>query len=1253
MAWKKTARSRTVQNTICAVLSVAIGLRVCLPVLQRQTAEPENPILQAQVQDITVLQAGEAETSYAGMLGTGTKSGEGSENGESTGESGEISLENSDPQQDISQEQQEENTESEAEPNGERTETDTSAAPSDTPSETQNDAPTENGTTVDTPDGEGTGSNGETGWQEDTTGDEGGEAQPLDIGLLMTWLKYGTEEKTVICRSGETVKKKILTAQLRNDQLRYTFGLIGDDADGAVITSVTCAEGNGVPDEVGESGRFTVSAPADPGYRNYTFFVTAERETVNSEGERILQELEFTVVIRCESGRDLELELAWQKQDGRSGGLICAADGSAAVEIRGAELDRGVFSYTASLRGQLAPGSRLVSAEYRTASGEHGSLTPSGGTLEMKTPANSDKETYYLTFTAVMVQEAEDESVEETVTYTVTIVYQNTADLHLVFTWFEKGITRRELTCDLNGSAADRVKTNQLSAGALLYEMALTGNDAKNARIKAISLQNGITSAAVSESGSVPMSVPSGEASATYVFIVTVEVNQKTAAFTVSLRLSGDLSLQMAYTITEEGRSIPQQILCENNRTVTADTVYDDQLTDGVLSYTFTILGEDTGGVEITDVKCYQSGSMRAERLSSFGTVKLLLDGKTTGENSFTVTAADAEGQTYTFRINVPYKHRGENLVKIAINLTDGMEVTNGESVNLTVRAWTEDETGKKISTIRATGSDTILTVTLDGEEIHYISSSGASQEYTLEPENPEVGDRNEHTLHIYAQDEFGNYGELEITLIGCRSQEGQVIGTAKVYVDLTVLGLGVYGPVKYTVLFGESVAYTAAKVLWGEDFGDPFGAADDTFRYAGGRIGSGTYDDSFYLASIYTGGSTGAEALSGRSWKEFGSTEEEILAYIDDYFGEGDPLAILWRCIYRNGLNLSSQTRGEIGEFDFTSGSGWMYSVGSDTYYPGQAMSDYYLSDGDTLTFRYTLAQGWDVGGGTDNYGYTVGYCVSAVNGRITVSHEMEEMIDPATGGSTYVCRCCGTVEACDHKDAVIRDLQNGTHRAYCNLCREFFGEITEHIWRADELTDSHICEECAFSEAHDWRLLEDTATCMAPGIKTEECLVCKALQEQESPLAEHTTDDTWYYTDEGHYTKCSVCSEEMNHGSHTFLFDGVDDWVCTECSAGHNWDLGHAVEYIDGDCMSSTYHCDICDINLEGPGDGLSHSFEHGWCTVAGCGEPDPNYRDDDEDEDSGGGDPDTDPPESDPDDSHGSDTPDDGNTPVETPE
>lgn len=582
---------------------------------------------------------------------------------------------------------------------------------------------------------------------------------------------------------------------------------------------------------------------------------------------------------------------------------------------------------------------------------------------------------------------------DRTVLYTYNLVYQEMLEVELSFTWREKSMIDHVMTCQPGGMTSERIKNNQLSAGAIPYEMVLNGTDSENGRIVSVSYTSDAGSGMLEESGSLPMSLPQGETSNTYRITVNALVSGQRMTFEVVLYYANDVTLQMEYSVSENGSTQQRLVACENTKIRTAEDIYDDQLTNGLLEYRMSVVGSDAETVSITSVTCFQSGSGRTVTLSESGEIELLLNNGKTGENTFTIQAQDDGGNTYHFTINIPYKHRGENNIKIETNLVDGQEVVNGAKTNLSVKAWSEDASGNVLDYIPANGVDTKLIVKLDDVELSYISSSGASSEYDLVPENPEVGDTNEHILYIYAEDAFGNFGELTLTLMGQRREAGQKIGTATIYVDMTVLGLGVVDSLKYEVLADEPVSYVIAKALLGEDTGDPFGAASETFGWTGRY--EGTLDIGFYLASLTTGHS--AKALEGSSWP--GSTEAEVLEAIDNQFGSGSGLATLWRCIYRNGLNKSSGSGGSFGEFDYTSGSGWMYSIGGTTYYPGQSMSAVYLQDGDSLTVRFTLAQGWDVGGGSPGYGSTVGYCVSAVNGSFHISHQMETVTGAMAG--------------------------------------------------------------------------------------------------------------------------------------------------------------------------------------------------------------------------------------------------------------
>ena len=71
-----------------------------------------------------------------------------------------------------------------------------------------------------------------------------------------------------------------------------------------------------------------------------------------------------------------------------------------------------------------------------------------------------------------------------------------------------------------------------------------------------------------------------------------------------------------------------------------------------------------------------------------------------------------------------------------------------------------------------------------------------------------------------------------------------------------------------------------------------------------------------------------------------------------------------LWSKILQDGLTLTGQTdNNSLGEFDYTSGSGWMYSVND--WYPNYGCSRYTVQPGDVICWVYTCDLGQDVGGG------------------------------------------------------------------------------------------------------------------------------------------------------------------------------------------------------------------------------------------------------------------------------------------------
>ena len=1173
-----------VQQAGCGILICALLLSICLPLMGMRSAEPENPILDAAPQEITVLQAGQAP-GHAGNDEAESKDASGSggsTNSELTGEQ-----EQPDPEETENQAEQGQNTQPEQQPESKpRQEALADAAIGTNTDSNKGD------------EGEEAGDTGET--------DEGLPETELDLGAVLTWYKYGSQASSMVCAPGESAGKRVLLAQLDGGRLRYDLGLTGLDADDAEITGVQAAVGNGVPQNADTRGMLDMTLPDGAEYQNYILTVQAHAAQKNQKGETVETDVEFVFVLRLESGIDLDLQLTWQP----AGQATCPANGSVSRTVKSDTLTEGKFAYALTFLGENADDAVIRTAEYWAADGERGTLSKSGE-LQMAAADGEDTETYYLAVTA--------EVLGQTIGYTFVVTYEDGLDLQLQFTWYEKSVTARQVLCDADKRAALTIKHNQINGSELLYKLGLTGRSAEDAQITSASFNGAAMS---TDSGSVRLA--SAENGASYTVLVTAQVKERTVNFAVTIRYQSDVRMEMSYTVMEDGAARPCVLTCENKKTVNADPVYDDQLTDGLLSYMFAIRGEEASDVTIQSVTCYQTGSFKTITLPApGGSVTLLLLEDKTGDNTFTVTAASSGGDSYTFIFNIPYKHRGENKVQIRTNLRDGDIITNGQEVNLTVEAWTEDASGKAVSHILATGTETKLTVQLDGRNVQFESTSGYVQQYLLIPENLDEGDRNEHTLYIYAEDEKGNYGELRLKLIGKRTEEGQKIGTASIYIDMSILGLGVRGPISYDVLSKEPVSYVIAKAIWDYDAGDPFGTAANSFHWPASRCANnGTLDIGFYLQTMDDGSGLGsrANALSG-DWSQFGSTEEEILAGIDSRFGAGTGEATLWRCIYRNGIPLSRTSTG-IGEFDYTMGSGWMYSIGGATYYPGTSMSGFYLQDGDTLTLRYTLAYGWDVGTGQGDYGNTVGYCVTCLNGSWSVHHSYET-VTAADGTTKYVCHSCGMVEGCPHENKSYQDQGDGTCVQVCEDCGETIGAPRAHEleYTADEGTDTHTakCKNCDFTEQspHEWTELTDTATCTEAGVKTSVCRICSTQKEEESSAAGHKPQNVWISDEDHkhHYQECQICGEKLEDtvGAHRYVLYG-GDWQCGVCGQIHGFDCDGTLmpDAAQSTCSYLVGCCSGCGLTLEkfgAPGEFAEyHAFSEGVCTV--CGMTDPNY-------------------------------------------
>ena len=419
----------------------------------------------------------------------------------------------------------------------------------------------------------------------------------------------------------------------------------------------------------------------------------------------------------------------------------------------------------------------------------------------------------------------------------------------------------------------------------------------------------------------------------------------------------------------------PQIATDLRNRTISQEELKDDL-------FTFTAMA--VGGDKDTYLQVRVTNSqMSNKRLTASGddyTTKLAL-----GRNEITILlmrGSEIVGQVtrvinyQAAMANEDQPEKGDNPPRIQTNLDSGLETKN-RNFTLKVRAWD--------------GEDGVLyqdhiKVELDGREIEMSTGSGESgMEYDLFLDPGENGGKAEHTVRITAWDDKGNSTLKIYKIVYDAKEKGEKIGTATVRLDLSVLGLGVIEAPVSTDIFQDVPASYAVKTVL-ESLGY-------TISY------SGTLDDGFYLSRISRG-------------------------MTFEYAEVPDALRQL---LEKEGYSVSRPSRYEdsVGEFDYTRGSGWMYSVNGS--YPGRGLSRYFLSDGDVLTLRFTLANGNDIGAGRNNYcgqwidgryipnhTYRDGKC--AICGAVDPNHahqETETVTKAATcteaGEKSYTCAICG----------------------------------------------------------------------------------------------------------------------------------------------------------------------------------------------------------------------------------------------------
>lgn len=539
------------------------------------------------------------------------------------------------------------------------------------------------------------------------------------------------------------------------------------------------------------------------------------------------------------------------------------------------------------------------------------------------------------------------------------------------------------------------------------------------------------------------------------------------------------------------------------------------------------------------------------------------------GKNVFTILLKQNSQTLLTVTKTVMYQasmadaddpEKGEHPPVITTNLDGKQPEIKNRNFQLQVTAMAYDGSYIHANHIK---------VTLDGKTVTEYTGSNV-MEYTLWLESANEGDERTYLVTVQAWDDEGNSSYKEYTLNYQFVDEDGVIGTATICIDATTVGLGSFeSSYTYEIKQDEPASYavTAALEAWGY-----------------GYESTGTLDTGFYLSRI-TGSNVGKYA---------------------------DPDPDLWAIIERNGVTISSQhDKNSLGEFDFTRGSGWMYTVNG--YYPNVGMANYYLSDGDTLCLRFTLAWGKDIGG-SGSSGAGDDYCGNWIGGGVLWNH-------------TYVdgvCSCCGAADP-NHEHIydegeIVREptcTQEGERLLTCTVCGETKTESIEKLPHTFENGKCSVCGEADPEHVHDYTDHEETLkepTCTEPGEKACYC-VCGEFETQEIPELGHSFGETVFEWSADH-SSCTVKVSCTNEG-------------CTEIVSHtvHAGEAGYLSEHVEPTCTEAGYDRiriqitltlgseeHYCETETVVPGeDALGHLFEPGQptCMREGCSEPNPDYQ------------------------------------------
>lgn len=371
-------------------------------------------------------------------------------------------------------------------------------------------------------------------------------------------------------------------------------------------------------------------------------------------------------------------------------------------------------------------------------------------------------------------------------------------------------------------------------------------------------------------------------------------------------------------TATNEKTSIEEELIVyyePKSETITFDT---NLMNETVTKENYSFYASAKAGNETIPLTVSHNDKTVEDDASGNYTVSLR-----EGKNTITLKAKKGKNiaeKTYIVHLSKPDGGSSEDVeADFYIQFPD---IKDGETIRNSVHTFHVKAVDEK-GALR-TNRGISITATNNGERIPIDWSNDAHVSFKLSV----VDGTNE--IKVTAKDRDGLTATATITIYGDIAGENEVIGSITFSLEATTIGLGyIIPPQKVDIYPQERASQVLDRIF--EEHGI-------SYEY------TGSHENSFYLSAIYKPGLVTNPKIP-----------EDLAELVARDFSRFDPEDYL---------------PDSLGEFDFSNGSGWMYSVNG--HYPNVGFADYYFKDGDVVRIRFTLALGADIGGGMPgtNYG-------------------------------------------------------------------------------------------------------------------------------------------------------------------------------------------------------------------------------------------------------------------------------------------